>query len=266
MRAKRRRKRKTSQLSSLNLVAADAPAEKETRGLRHNWFNPDSERLKLSLSLLDINGDEYKELHSIKSSDPDREFIDIVMEYCSKRAGKERWVEKTPDNIRYRSLIKKQWPDAKFIHVIREYKDIYASWKTNRKESIQDFIDKVKYIYEGNLDYLGKQTDDYLEVNYNDLVLNTEATMRNVFRYIGEQWHDSCKELDIDITSEERKKFKNIMNRESATLVSLSKPIFSSSVEQWKEIISRDEQLYIETELNEFYEIYNDHWSVQEGI
>jgi len=195
--------------------------------IRHNWFNPDSERLKLSLSLLDINGDEYKELHSIKSSDPDREFIDIVMEYCSKRAGKERWVEKTPDNIRYRSLIKKQWPDAKFIHVIREYKDIYASWKINRKESIQDFIDKVKYIYEGNLDYLGKQTDDYLEVNYNDLVLNTEATMRNVFRYIGEQWHDSCKELDIDMTSEERKKFKNLMNRESATLVSLSKPIFA---------------------------------------
>ncbi len=228
--------------------------------VRFDWENPNSQRIQLILSLLEIDDDEYASMCERKRADGAREFIDIVMAYCCKRAGKERWVEKTPGNILHWSLIQEIWSEPTLIHVTREYKDTYASWKVRRGDSLETFLSTAKSAYGDIGSLLGTKTESYLEVDYVELVTETEETVKRVLAHIGEEWDPACAALDVEQTGGERKQFKELLGRESWTLVSLSKPIFTNSIGQWHRFVDQKEQRIIEKELAEYYEIWGGKW------
>jgi hypothetical protein len=228
--------------------------------VRFGWENPDTRRMQLLLSLLEIDDHEYTLLCEKKQGDVTREFIDIVMEFCTKREGKERWIEKTPSNILHWNLIQGIWEEPTLIHVTREYKDTYASWKVRRKDSLDTFLKAAKGAYVDIRPLLGRQTEKYLEVDYVDLVTETEGTIRKVLDHLGEDWDPACIELNVDKTGTERKRFKDLLGRESWTLVSLSKPIFNNSIEQWRKYITEEERRIIEKELADYYGVFGDRW------
>lgn len=228
--------------------------------IRDGWQHPDSKRMGLLLSLLNINEREYSEICEEKRRRPNREFIDVVMQFCTEREGKARWVEKTPDNIRYWSLIREIWKEPTLIHVTREYKDIYASWKVRRGDSLETFLAAAKRAYDDIRPLMGRESPGYFEIDYLDLVRNTEDTMRRVLKILGEEWTASCATLDVEHGRQERTKFKELMGRESWTFVSLSKPIFEDSIGQWREHVSSDEAARIESELAELYDVFGHNW------
>ena len=51
----------------------------------------------------------------------------INVEYAIKW-GKSRWGDKTPDYVLYMKDLKKVWPNAQFIHVIRDGRDVALSY------------------------------------------------------------------------------------------------------------------------------------------
>lgn len=228
--------------------------------IRDRWNESSSKRMQLLLSLLEIDADDYIELCEQKERNPDREFIDLVMQFCSERAGKARWVEKTPDNIRHWHLIQKIWTEPTLIHVTREYKDIYASWKVRRGDSLETFLSAAKTAYTDIRPLMGRESVGYLEVDYLDLVRDTEATMRRILGTLDEDWYSGCAVLDVEQGSLERNRFKELMGRESWTFVSLSKPIFEDSIGQWRKHVSEDERVRIEDDLAEYYDIYGEKW------
>lgn len=229
--------------------------------IRLGWREPESRRIGLLFSLLGLDRDEYEHLCQQMQAEPGREFIDVVMQYCCERAGRARWVEKTPDNIRHWRLIRKSWREPTLIHVTREYKDVYASWKVRRGDSLETFLAAAKTAYEDIGPTLGRDSQGYLEVDYQDLVCDTETVMRRILDRVGEDWYPGCAVLDVDHGTRERTKFKELMGRESWTLVSLSKPIFTNSIGQWRECLSKEEAARIETELAEYYRIFGEKWS-----
>lgn len=230
--------------------------------VRFGWHDPTSQRMRYLLSFFDLGETEYEDLCHQKKADPEREFIDLVMSFYAQRAGKPRWVEKTPDNIRHWSLIKKQWPDATLIHMTREYKDTFASWKINKGKEIDAFLTSALGAYGDILELLGSKTENYIEVDYNDLVTNPKSTVKQVLNHIGEEWSPECTQLDLTATEGERGTVRRILGRESHTAVSLTKPIFPDSIGQWRHLITEDEQRRIEKELSRFYDIFGDKWCV----
>jgi hypothetical protein len=229
-------------------------------GIRNCWSDPESKRMGMLLSLLNLSDEEYVRLCERKRADPNREFIDLVMEYCCERVGKVRWVEKTPDNIRHWSLIQEIWQRPTLIHVTREFKDVYASWKSRRRDTLETFLSAAKTAYTDIRLNLGHESGGYLEVDYLDLVRDTEATMRRILDALGEDWNPDCSVLDVQSGNRERTKFKELMGRESLTLVSLSKPIFTDSIGQWREHLTNEEVERIESELAEYYRIFGHKW------
>lgn len=228
--------------------------------IRSGWADPSSKRMELLLSLLEVSPREYTILCDRKRNAPEREFIDIVLEYCCHREGKQRWIEKTPDNIRYWGLIQELWEESTLIHVTREYKDVYTSWKIRRGDSLSTFLCAAKSAYDEIRPLLGQTKTNYVEVDYLDLVCHPEDTMRRVLQHIGEDWASDCGALDVHRTQAERTMFKELLGRESWTLVSLSRPIFKNSIGQWQDHLTVKERDRIEAELAEFYEIYGDKW------
>ena len=113
---------------------------------------------------------------------------------------------------------------------------------------------------------LGTTADDYIEVDYNDLVTDPQATIMGVLRHIGEEWDPACDKLDLTTTKEERGKVNRILGRESHTANSLTKPVFTDSIGQWRRLITADEQRRIEQELARFYDALGDKWRVMSDV
>lgn len=229
--------------------------------IRERWDDSTSQRMQYLLAFLELSEAEHTDLCNRKRADPGREFIDIVMEYCRQRAGKLRWVEKTPDNIRYWPLIQQQWPDAKMIHVTREYKDCFASWKTRRRDSLDTFLAAVDRAYEGVESLLGARTNAYIEVDYSELVTDTEASVRRILAHIETSWDPRSMVLDLDATTKQRLTMQQVTGRDSHTLVSLTRPIFTESMGQWRSILSDEEAARIERELAPLYDRIGSRWS-----
>jgi hypothetical protein len=124
----------------------------------------------------------------------------------AERFGKPRWGDKTPNYLLEMMLIQKLLPEARFIHLIRDGRDVALSVIEERRGSRQAMSMQkaakrwVTKIREGR-----RQADDlpfYLEVRYEDLVLDSEATLRTICAFINLPWHPRM--LQYYSTAEER--------------------------------------------------------------
>ncbi len=230
-------------------------------GLETHWFNPefkenwqdlDSKRQVWLRNFFEV---PLKEVESIKKESTSAvDFIDKFMWHCAHRENKKRWVEKTPDNIIHLELIREHWPEAKVIHLVRDYRDVFASWKKNRDESISDYIEKVQHIMNSLGELVGSQNEWYCEVSYNELVSDSQGTMRKVLEFLDEPWSEDVISFQGDNWDHE--KILEVTGIESRTTKSLSKPIFTSSIEQWREVLSSEEVNTIEQELAPYMSIW----------
>jgi len=100
-----------------------------------------------------------------------------------------RLVEKSVEHAECAMLLKRMYPDSRFIHIVR---NPYASLVSTRKQMAQT---KKCYPFLGgilgslynsyyNLDRNEQVLDDYLVIRYEDLVLSTQETMQQIADFI----------------------------------------------------------------------------------
>jgi hypothetical protein len=123
------------------------------------------------------------------------EFLRTVMEGIAWAGGYQRWAVWGPDNLLYIPAIKRQIPDALFIHVIRDGRDVACA--LNKREFIHPFPwDRNYRLYVSALHWMWKVQSgrrygravvaDYMEVRFEDLVLHPEEALTKVGAFIGE--------------------------------------------------------------------------------
>lgn len=132
-----------------------------------------------------------KTLAMIERRAKDRvEFVDQFSYASRARAGKMRWAEKTPKNVRDIGWIFEHWPRAKFIHVIRDGRDTVASLKEHPKTSpgIEPMpfpmcVDKWVNDVSAGIRWRGDVR--YMEARYECLVTMPRVELLRVFEFIG---------------------------------------------------------------------------------
>jgi hypothetical protein len=145
------------------------------------------------------------------------EIINLVYAYRLQEAGKQRFGDKTPYYVRIIPQLAALYPRAKFIHLIRDGRDVAIS-----------FIDANFSRYYEGLDFLWKESmklrrdyrnspyaDRILDVRYEDLVADFEATVRQVCEFIEEDfepamldWHRELHDLPDNWLHVHQKLFK----------------------------------------------------------
>jgi hypothetical protein len=214
--------------------------------MRDAWKDSASPRQKWLRELYEVPDDVFESLKAEASSASD--FFTRFMEYCTRRAGKRRWAEKTPDNIRHLDLIWQQWPDALVIHVVRDFRDIFTSWKRNGKATLERFVTVAEATYRALEPWLGQRRANYLEVAYERLVVDPTATMHEVTEFVGEPWADGVDQHDGQ--SDEYERVAAIVGKKSSTAMSLKRPIFQDSVGAWREHLTASEAAAIRLRLD----------------
>ncbi len=233
-------------------------------GLETHWFTPEmvehwrnssSDRQVWLRKFYEVSETEFAEIK--EASDSAFDWFTRFMDFCAVRSGKNRWVEKTPDNIIHLDLIRAHWPDAQVLHVVRDYRDIYASWVRNDVGSLGTFLAKVRL----NLDLIdglaGTRSRVYLEVSFESLVNEPRETLMKVFEFLGESWDEGLAEYEGDGTDYQR--VFEVTGKKSTTAVSLARPIFNSSVGSWKDVLSQADSQAIEKEFSKYFQLW--HWA-----
>ncbi len=110
----------------------------------------------------------------------------------TEQQGKPRWGEKTPTYVQKMRLIQRAIPEARFIHVIRDGRDVALSVldRTVRDLTAADIARRwQKKITKARED--SPKLDHYVEVRYEDLILDTEPVLRRVCEFIELPWDDA---------------------------------------------------------------------------
>lgn len=169
------------------------------------------------------------------------EFIERFLGEYAERMGKGRWAEKSPGNVMRLGYIFRHYPRAKFIHVIRDGRDVVCSIVSQRerlrKQGIDTPVDgttadRIRFWLRAVHAGLAWRGDPrYLEVSYESLVHNPEAEARRVLDFIGEPWCD-----DVLNANEVQKTRTQRINEYGTPEV--HKPIFKGSIGRWQSDLS----------------------------
>lgn len=118
-------------------------------------------------------------------------FHDFKMSYA-ERSDKLRWADKTPLYALHLPFIKELFPNAQIVHVVRDGRDVVASHRSRWGYlSALNATDKwQRYIRLAQSFAVTLPGDSYLEVRYERLVNDTEATLRSMLDFLDEPWDD----------------------------------------------------------------------------
>jgi omega-hydroxy-beta-dihydromenaquinone-9 sulfotransferase len=156
-----------------------------------------------------INNSEYTSLSKKVIGDIDEDMLnsftvfDAVMNY-QRKINKTRYVlEQTPKNILYYEEIIKVYPNAKFVHIIRDPRAVLASqknrWKKYQRKAdnvplyniLRTFINyhpfttlKVwKLVFKKGVT-LRNFKNNYYEIKFENLILNHEVELTKLLKYL----------------------------------------------------------------------------------
>lgn len=95
------------------------------------------------------------------------------------------WGDKSPSYVHHLKLISILYPDARFIHIIRDVRDyclsINKAWGKDMPRAAQRWADGVDAARLAGADLEGK----YLEVHYEDLLSDTESVLNRICAFLG---------------------------------------------------------------------------------
>ncbi len=138
------------------------------------------------------------DLESMRSAAPSQAaFIDAFASRVRADAGKVRWAEKTPQNIRNLDWIVARFPRASIVHIIRDGRDVVCSM---RGHPDWRWVDGAwqKVLVPRSVEWYARRwladtaagmarRDDprYVEIRYEDLVADPSAILRQICDGIG---------------------------------------------------------------------------------
>jgi hypothetical protein len=113
-----------------------------------------------------------------------------------------RWGDKTPLYVQYMPQIEAIFPEAQFIHVIRDGRDaaLSARAKWGRSKPYMDLSyllrNWVRNVQAGRASGLQLGPERYYEVRYEALVTDPAATLQALCRYLGEAYDEAMLDYD----------------------------------------------------------------------
>jgi hypothetical protein len=130
-------------------------------------------------------------------------FIEVFAGLCMQKAGKTRWAEKTPRNISRIADVFRWYPVARFVHVLRDGRDVACSLRTHPRHKVVDGklvptgirrpIAGCARRWVRDIEASRRWWGDprFCTVRYEDLVLDPRPVLERLMAFIGEDWDEA---------------------------------------------------------------------------
>lgn len=123
--------------------------------------------------------------------------IGTVFRHYAESAGKERWGSKYPTYFRNVDVILTLFPDAQFVHVVRDGRDSVASlsgmgwWRQGTVAAMAMWVHAIDC---GRRAERRLPSDAYLQIRYEDLVTEPRPELERLCAFLGEDFDDAMLE------------------------------------------------------------------------
>jgi hypothetical protein len=151
--------------------------------------------------------------------------------HCVNRVG-----EKSPGHIHYLRILKDRYPQAKFIHVIRDPRAVISSHiKSFESKNVAVLCGHWRSAIEVHTQYADELgSTRYMAIKYEDLVNYPEPNLRAACDFLDLEFSPQMVEHHTRQTTGFNKRYQNHM---SNTL----KPVFTSSIEKWNTELTQNQ-------------------------
>ena len=170
-----------------------------------------------------------RELPNGKQVDLFRRFVTSLFEEHCRKDSKSRWVSKNLSYVKHLPFLKTVFSDMKFLHCIRDGRDIACSLSnrsggvTNSRDIAVWWLDHVK----AGIEFGARFPSHYIEIKYEDLIREPEKTLNNILIHLDE--NDGWKEI--------AGKYRDNPDEDSYI------PLSDTSIERWKDELAENENI-----------------------
>jgi sulfotransferase family protein len=135
--------------------------------------------------------------------------VDAVYRSYADARGKRRYGDKTPAYMQHLELLDRVFPEAQYVHILRDGRDAGLSFMDMRRKPrfnlgrprrLAEFACAWRFEIEGAR-RLGERLGAarYLELRYEDLVAEPEARLRDVSEFLGLEFQPGMLEYHRDV-------------------------------------------------------------------
>lgn len=117
-----------------------------------------------------------------------RNLMEAFYKHYAILQGKNIWGDKTPSFFRMIPVLNQIFPEAKFIHVVRDGRDVYLSRKRMNPLMKNLSVSAIEWKYKiikARRDLEKLPTNKWIEIRYEDLVKNPENIVKKICEFLG---------------------------------------------------------------------------------
>ncbi len=133
--------------------------------------------------------------HILNDSRTPGDFIRMVMDAIAREQGVRRWAVYDPDNVMHVERVKADIPNALFVHIIRDGRDIALSlkkmggftplpWDRGMTPSLVATALYWEWMVRKGREHGRKFPSDYIEIHYEDLLTKPQETLHKLGGFI----------------------------------------------------------------------------------
>jgi len=180
------------------------------------------------------------------------DFIRIVMDAVAQKQQAQRWAVYDPDNVLRVESVKRDLPNALFVHIIRDGRDIALSlkkmggftslpWDRGQTNGLVATALYWEWMVGKGRAGGRKFPADYIEVRYEDLIANPRETLAKLGRFIDHDLdYDRIQRASLGRLSETNSSFREEGPKEKI-----------NPLGRWKERLARKDVAAIEATVGE---------------
>lgn len=107
--------------------------------------------------------------------------------------------DKSPNYIHSINLLLEYYPQAKFIHIVRDPRDYALSvrnaWKKSMKRAIFNWVKGINKLH----DFANKNPNKILQIKYEDLIVNPKQTLTKCTEFLDVEYEENMSQLKRSI-------------------------------------------------------------------
>lgn len=203
---------------------------------------------------LDLSGVWLQDLLARSDLTRPGSFLREIYAIYAERFGKTRFGDKTPKNLLRMDWLQSILPEARFIHIIRDGRDVALSRKKTfmgEKASIETLI--TMWMEQIQLArHTAPRLSHYLEIRFEELISNTEATLRKVCAFIDlemvpaqlDYYKGTAQRLSELVDMQHHRKVSRLERRAMFSLT--TKPPMRGRIGAWKMELSQEKLRNVE--------------------
>ena len=173
----------------------------------------------------------------IHSDYSERGMADLFELILSENSENSEFIgDKDPMNVNYLKTIKREFPDARILHIIRDPRDVVLSrikseWGNDRGLAfhVAEYIHGIRKSRKEGRQLFG---DNYLEIKYEELLSNAISVMTKVCDFLSLPFHE-------DMINYQNKADELLREREGSWKTNVTKPLQTTNTEKWKKEFTR---------------------------